>query len=101
MKIVINDSFGGFSINKTTAKILGLGYREHDYGCICDKPSRTDPKFIELVESGMNCGGDCAKLKIVDIPDEATDWRIEEYDGAESVLYVIDGKIHDSWEANL
>ena len=28
------------------------------------------------------------------IPDNATDWDIEDYDGNETLIYVVDGKIH-------
>lgn len=57
------------------------------------KESRTDEKLIELIESGINCNSRCSKLAVVEIPDEATDYYIEEHDGAESVLYVLNGKI--------
>jgi hypothetical protein len=38
--------------------------------------------------------GACAKLKVVEIPEEATDWELNEYDGLESITYVVDGKLH-------
>lgn len=85
MKIVINTDFGGFGINYEIAKKYGL-YK-------CDD-IHTNEKLIELIESGIDCNDECSKLSVVEIPDEATDYYIEEYDGAESVLYVLDGKIH-------
>lgn len=90
MKLVINVCYGGFSIKPEIRKKYGLEK--------CDRWStqdcRTDKKLIELIESGVNCNTEYSKLSVVEIPDEATDYYIEEYDGAESVLYVIDGKIH-------
>jgi hypothetical protein len=86
MKVVINDCFGGFSINAEIAmKYFGDKFFE---------PKRTNTTLINLIESGVNCNDSCSKLKVVDIPDNATDWRIIEYDGAEYVIYVIDGKMH-------
>jgi hypothetical protein len=32
-------------------------------------------------------------LVVVEIPDNATDWNIEEYDGLETVIYVLNGRI--------
>lgn len=34
------------------------------------------------------------RLEIAEIPDEAMDWKLDEYDGLESVTYVVDGKIY-------
>ena len=85
MKLVINTDFGGFGINREIAKKYGFDKR--------DVP-RTDKELIELIESGIDCNDDCSELSVVEIPDETTDYYINDYDGAESVLYVVDGKIH-------
>lgn len=90
-KIVINRDFGGFSIPDKWCGILGTEDNYH-------YEDRENPKLVELVEQGY------ASLKtdeeredypygIVEFPDEATDWLITEYDGAETAYYVIDGKI--------
>ena len=86
MKVVINDCFGGFSINHEIAK------KYFDGEIYEIKP--TDPILISLIESGINCNGSCAELKVVEIPDNATDWRIIEHDGAEYIIYVVNGKMH-------
>ena len=87
MKLVINNCFGGFDIPDE--------YRsEFDYSW---KIKRNDPKLIELVEKLISEGKNtftCTCLVIVDVPDEATDYMISDYDGQESVIYVIDGKLH-------
>lgn len=84
MKLVINTCFGGFGINPSIAGKYGFDeYSE----------SRTNKKLIELIEHGVDCNGSCSELKVVDIPDEATDYKIIDYDGSEDVLYVINGKI--------
>ena len=87
MKIVINSCYGGFSLSEEAVNALGLR-DSHDY------VARTDKKLIELIESGMDCNGRFADLEVVEIPDEATDWEISEYDGCEEIIYVLDGLIH-------
>ena len=88
MKICINTCFGGFSLSDEASRMLGFKTR---YPQI----SRTDPRLIEVVNTlGKAANGWSARLAIVDIPDEATDWEIEEYDGSEGIIYVLDGKLH-------
>lgn len=78
MKIVINNDWG--QISKESAAL------------------RTNPKFIEDVETGRFVGrvmGTYAEtLRVIEIPDEATDYMVVEYDGVEGVIYVVDGKLH-------
>lgn len=81
MKIVINTSYGG--ITDESAKL------------------RKDPKFIEDVETGRFVGrvledvpfgfGYAETLAVVEIPDNATDMMIVDYDGIEGIIYVCDG----------
>lgn len=87
MKIVINKCFGDFSVNDNIVKMLNL---ESRYELEDD---RTNAKLIELIESGKNVDGEFSNLVVVEIPDDATDYMIDEYDGYENVLYVLDGKI--------
>ncbi len=87
MKAVINTCFGGFSINYEIAKQY--------FGGNFYKIERTNTTLIDLMESGTNCNAAHSNLKVVNIPDDATDWRIIKYDeGAEYVIYVVDGKLH-------
>lgn len=84
MKLVINTCFGAFEINPYVAERYDFDrYNE----------SRTNKKLIKLIELGVDCNGSCSELRVVDIPDEATDYKIIDQDGAEEVIYVIDGKI--------
>lgn len=88
-KIVINQCFGGFGIKEEFLPRIG-------YDCAFDVP-RDDPGLVRLLEIyGSEAVSDSlARLAIVEIPDEATDYRITDYDGIESILAVVNGKIVD------
>jgi len=86
MKVIINQCYGGFGINETIAKKYGVGAYDDD--------ARYNKDIINLIESGIDCNGFGAKLKVVEIPENATDYEIDDYDGFESIIYVVDGKIH-------
>ena len=90
MKFVLNKCFGGFSLSDEAAKDLNSSC----YG-LSDYDERSNSALIALIEekgSGY-VSGDCAQLAIVDIPDNCTDYEIDEYDGYESITYVVDGKL--------
>lgn len=93
MEIVINECYGGFSLSKEAYEWLGLEW--DGYGFKYDSSEkRTDPKLIECVKTlKEKASGRASNLQVVKIPEEATDWKISEYDGCESIIYVVDGKI--------
>lgn len=93
MKIVLNKCYGGFSLSEFACEKLGCGPYDYDYS---ETLSRTDEKLIDLIETygSEKCSGEHSAIVVVEIPDEATDWEFDEYDGVEFVTYVIDGKIH-------
>lgn len=84
MKIVINSDWGGFSLTKKAARILGVETRD-DSDAV-----RTNPLLINMLEEGQKINS----LEVIEIPDNATDYMITEYDGIERVIYVVDGKLH-------
>lgn len=89
MQIVINECYGGFGLSEEVAKELGYGKYDDSLTV------RTDPRLIKKIEEKQpGVSGEFAKLVVVTIPDEATDWMIHDYDGMESIWYVIDGEIH-------
>ena len=51
---------------------------------------RFNTELVEFVETHPN---ECGDLAVVIIPEEATDWEMDECDGWESVIYVLNGKI--------
>jgi hypothetical protein len=88
MKIVVNKCFGGFSLSDAAVKALHLNSPYDDI-------ERTDDKLVHLVETDADAAsGYCAKLRVVELPDNTTDWELDEYDGAESIIYVVKGKIY-------
>lgn len=87
MCIVVNKQYGGFSLSKAAQEMLGVDTSYPDI-------SRDDPRLVEVVkELGSLASGSFARLHAVYIPDFATDWTIEEYDGFETIIYVIDGHL--------
>ena len=86
MKMVLNKCFGGFGIADEYLPELGVERWPIQ---------RDNPKLIELVEKvGEKVGDEYSELCVVEIPDEATDWEMNEYDGIETITYVLDGKLY-------
>ena len=82
MKIVINADFGGYGCDVSEQYVDLVDRYEGD---------RTNPELVSFVE---NHPDDCGDLAVMTIPDNATDWDIQDYDGSETLIYVVDGKIH-------
>lgn len=83
MKVVLNGRYGGFR--------LGEGFvREYCFDSPYADIERNDSRLVAWVE---NHPDDNPNLRIAEIPDNATDYMINEYDGLESVIMVIDGKL--------
>ncbi len=59
---------------------------DYDKKTICNREiDRDDKVLVQVVEElGEAANGNCAKLVITEIPDDAT-WQIEEYDGNEHI----------------
>ncbi len=94
MKIVINECFGGFELPEEFCEVYELD--ENEYYDI----DRADARLIDFLETYFAATGEksysgrFSELVIEEIPDNATDWHISEYDGAETLIYVVDGKLH-------
>ena len=88
MKYVLNKCFGGFNVNETILKELGYKYNY--------EVNPDDERLIKLIEErGVeSVQGRFSMLKVVEIPDEATDWIKTDYDGIEQIIYVLNGKLN-------
>lgn len=90
MKIAVNRNYGGFRLTEKQIEVLQPLVNEDfidevDY----NQKLRNDPILIRTLELYPSDND----VKIIEIPDNATDWVINEYDGFETVYYVVDGKI--------
>lgn len=102
-KVVINRCYGGYSLSEEAVKhiLVSKGYTniestyEHDYPEFKAISPEGSTEFfsefsfetyrddIDLVTS-VRASGDCAELKVVEIPDDVS-WYISEYDGMECI----------------
>lgn len=88
MKIVINGVFGGFHYPKKFCERYSLD--RYDWMDYPDDEYRFHDTLIDWVEKNPQ---DSEGLCVIDIPENVTDWQVHEYDGLESIICVIDGKI--------
>ena len=52
------------------------------------------PRLVDLIETeGADSVSDRSDLKVVEIPDDATDWELKEFDGMEQIIAVVNGKL--------
>jgi hypothetical protein len=110
-KIVINRCWGGFGLSDeafgellkrkgvefesrqgkySTISYYAKGHLDEDDHYISPYDytrgeQRADPDLVAIVEEmGEKSWGNCAELKIVEIPDDV-EWEVDEYDGMEHV----------------
>lgn len=90
MKVILNKCYGGFSLSPQAIAAARID-DSWSYG-----NARFNKSLIRLIEKHGSqwASGLYADLHVVSIPDEATDYHIDEYDGMESIIYVVDGKLH-------
>lgn len=82
MKVILNTSYG--HITEETAN------------------KRFNAQLIDDVESGRfvgnvvegSFGGNAETLKVFELPEGITDFKIVNYDGAEGIFFVLNGKIY-------
>ena len=84
MKIVINDCYGGFGLSKEAEELYVQ--KKNISGPLRGDILRNDSVLVEVVETlGDKASREYSELKVVEIPDDVADWRIEEYDGWEHI----------------
>jgi hypothetical protein len=87
-KIVYNACYGGFGLSKAALDMYNeLSGRNVTYG---EDVSRTDPFLVRVVEAlGDKAGDRFSELRIRELK-RGTKYRIDEYDGWESVMTIDD-----------
>lgn len=81
MYYVINGSYGGYEVPAEVRAMLNCG--------AYDEEVRSNFRFVRWVMEHY----DTTDLEVVEIPAGATDWELDEYDGYESVIAVVNGRI--------
>lgn len=93
MKVVVNKCYGGFGLSTKARKMLNAEDITKVWE-LEETENRNNPELINAVETlGDEVNTRSSELKVVEIPETATDWEINEYDGFETVTYVLNGKI--------
>ena len=87
MKFLVNKSFGGFGLSSEFLKKYNIDEWRIE---------RDDKKLIKAIEEYgiINAQDEYAKLEIIEIKEEITDYYIDDYDGFETIYYVVNGKIY-------
>lgn len=100
MKIVVNATFGGFSLSERARNIIvnlsGIEVTEHGYiDATNNYIARNHPALVKSVEvlGDKSYDKTYTKLSIVEIPDNV-EWEIVNYDGFEHVA-----EKHRTWFA--
>ena len=92
-KFVLNGGYGGYGLSDWARKQLGI---QADADGHIPDPSRGHNRLIEMVETyGEKVNGPCADLRITEMPEDyfvLNCFRIDEYDGAETLIL-----LHDKW----
>lgn len=98
-KIVISRDYGSMVLPKEILDELSIEYVLED-----DEPYynvddivRDNEQLIRIVEDNAEQLFKEYEVKVVEIPDDTTDWKIYDHDGVEWVTYVLDGKLCEVW----
>ena len=103
MKIVVNTVCGGFELPAELEEPLSnKGYDLYSW-FEKDRNLRTEDILVKWVEEHSDFTrhakvNNYCTLYTIDIPDEATDWMLNQIEGAEDVTYVVDGKLYLKWD---
>lgn len=84
MKIVLNRAYGGYHLPREYAEATDTNFYDDSFEV------RTDPDLIEYVTAHSHE----TDLEVIEFPDEATDYDVLEYDGLETLIYVLDGHLY-------
>lgn len=91
-QIVINTCHGGFGLSDRAqqryCELAGQKLNHFHW-----EIARNDPYLVQtILELGEQANDACARLKVVDIPDDVVEWSVHEYNGIEWVA-----EVHRTW----
>lgn len=87
MTIILNRCWGGFHLPEEFCQTYGMDRY--------DDIDRDDPRLVEFVKAhGGEVKEGTTRLVVVEVPDDCTDWEMDDYDGMESITYVVGGKLY-------
>lgn len=88
MKVILNKLFGGFELSKEFCE----AYPQFDRY----REEQDNQELIKCIEEfGINkAQGNHALFQIVELPQETTDYYINEYDGYNELIYVVNGQLN-------
>lgn len=76
------EKFGHDSVRRSAEATVRMYKLDRGGSYLRDIP-RNDPRLVQIIsELGAKANGGSARLKIIEIPDDAK-WEVEEYDGME------------------
>ena len=91
MEIILNKCYGGLSFSQEALERAGFNWENDRY----NDDLRHSLRMIDVVrEMGDAAGEYYSKPVVITIPEEATDYKLMSQDGFETILYVVNGKIH-------
>ena len=92
MEIILNKCYGCLSFSQEALERAGFSWEHDRY----NDDLRRSLRMIDVVqEMGDTAGRYYSNPVVVTIPEEATDYTLMSHDGFETILYVVDGKIHE------
>lgn len=96
--MIINECYGGYCVSEEALNEFQIAVGKYGYEDLNavrrGSEARDNEALIAIVERlGNRASVEYSYLCVVEIPDDATDYMITEYDGAETLYYVQDGKI--------
>lgn len=93
MKIFLNKCYGGYGLSKEAITLYNnrtnsnyVDYWDIEKSFKNEMKFRTDPILVSIVEElGLDAGGEYSELQVIEIPDDAKEPYIHEYDGFETL----------------
>lgn len=99
MKILLNKCYGGFGFNYMDERLLddisNVTEKDVSWDSLAFRTNKDVIKIIEeYTKKGFNINSDYSDIKVFELPDGITDFAIQDYDGFETCIYVLNGEMY-------